>query len=192
MRILVALALLVAACEPIPTRGTAPPITPPPPPPPAPVEVSTPEPEPEPVAEIPADAPTEALSDEDLLAAAMGLPITPKPKADDDLPLPVAPDGLPAVPARAPWTPADAAPPAWGVRLVGTLPHASPPRAVLGLSSGAELVVEAGDMVPEEQLIVLAVGADAVQVAHVRPDGDRAEVRAEVLTPLYQRDAPAR
>ncbi|MCK6522547.1 hypothetical protein L6R49_14040, partial [Myxococcota bacterium] len=101
-----------------------------------------------------------------------------------------------AAPAEA--TPAEAAPPpeappavglptqpAWAVRLLMTLPQAQPPRAALGLPSGEERVVSPGSMLPEVGLIVIAVGADSVQLARVTPAGDHAVVEPLTLTAQY-------
>ena len=73
----------------------------------------------------------------------------------------------------------------WGVRLLAIVPRTQPPRAVLGLVSGEEVVVEPGSFVPDARVVVLAVGSDAVQVAYVEPHGDRTHVRTETLLPLH-------
>ena len=77
------------------------------------------------------------------------------------------------------------APLGWAVRLVSTVPAAQPPRAILGLPDGREVVVTPGSMVPEVGLVVLAIGPQAVQLARVQPVGDHATVDAFNLTPLY-------
>ncbi len=77
--------------------------------------------------------------------------------------------------------------PSWGVRLVSTLPDTQPPRAVLALGSGEEVVVEPGSILPSERVVVMAVGRDAVQVAYIRPDGDHARIDTVTLQALYQR-----
>jgi hypothetical protein len=74
----------------------------------------------------------------------------------------------------------------WGTRVVAIMPDAQPPRAILGLPSGEEVVVEPGSMVPAARVVVLAVGADGVQVAHVTPHGDRTRVRTEMMLPLHK------
>lgn len=98
----------------------------------------------------------------------------------------------PAAPPEAP--PAVGLPtqPAWAVRLLMTLPQAQPPRAALGLPSGEERVVSPGSMLPELGLIVIAVGADSVQLARVTPAGDHAVVEPLTLTAQYpiQQKAP--
>ena len=49
-----------------------------------------------------------------------------------------------------------------------------------------EVVVEPGSMVPAARVVVLAVVADGVQVAHVTPHGDRTRVRTEMMLPLHK------
>ncbi|MCK6505702.1 hypothetical protein L6R53_20290 [Myxococcota bacterium] len=78
-----------------------------------------------------------------------------------------------------------AAPLGWAVRLVSTVPMAQPPRAILGLPDGREVVVTPGAMVPEVGLVVLAIGAQSVQLARVQATGDHATVDAIQLSPLY-------
>jgi hypothetical protein len=189
--VFIALLTLLAGCEPVePRGGSMPPREPPPKPDPVEaVEVSAPsvaeatpaEPA-EPAEPAPPEQPAEPaaaeMTDEELLAVAMGLPLPPK-KAD--APLPVAPSGE----AVAPWTPSAPAP-TWGVRVVSIVADAQPPRAILGLGDGREIVVEPGTFVPEERVIVMAIGAEAVQIAHVEPAGDRSRIETQVLTPLYR------
>ena len=81
--------------------------------------------------------------------------------------------------------------PAWAVRLLMTLPQAQPPRAALGLPSGEERFVSPGSMLPELGLIVIAVGADSVQLARVTPAGDHAVVEPLTLTAQYPIQAKA-
>jgi hypothetical protein len=76
--------------------------------------------------------------------------------------------------------------PGWGVRLVATLPAAQPPRAVLGLPSGKEVVVSPGSMVPEVGVVVIAVGRGTVDLALVTPEGDHARVEQRTLHAQYQ------
>ncbi len=74
----------------------------------------------------------------------------------------------------------------FGVRLVSTTAQSQPPRAILGLTDGREVVVEPGTMLPNERLIVLAIGQDAIQVAEVTPMGDRAKVESHMLQAMYR------
>jgi hypothetical protein len=97
------------------------------------------------------------------------------------------------VPAPAPvpvptMTPVD--PNTWGVRLLSTVADAQPPRAVLGLADGKEIVVTPGQLIPEARVIVLAVGRDRAQIAEVTPEGDHATVRASMLEALYPGGSP--
>jgi len=149
-----------------------------------------------------ADAPkADAMSDAELLAIAMGVdPATVKPATVNPagpatpatpaagLPLPVAAPSAPAAPPVAPWTPGTRLEGSWGVRVVSIVADAQPPRAILGLPDGKEVVVEPGAFIDSEKLVVTAIGREAVQVAHVVPVGDRVRIEDRTLTPLY---APA-
>ena len=75
----------------------------------------------------------------------------------------------------------------WGIRLVSTVADAQPPRAILGLPDGRELVVTPGTLLPDAHLVVMAVGRDMVQIAEVTPVGDHADVVSRTLTPMYPR-----
>ncbi|MCB9764191.1 MAG: hypothetical protein H6739_30750 [Alphaproteobacteria bacterium] len=75
--------------------------------------------------------------------------------------------------------------PAWGVRLLGTLPQAVPPRAALGLPDGRELVVSPGTMLADVGVVVVAVGPGTVQLARVTPAGDHARIEPLVLHAQY-------
>jgi glucose/arabinose dehydrogenase len=103
-------------------------------------------------------------------------------------PLPVAAPSAPAAPPVAPWTPGTRLEGSWGVRVVSIVADAQPPRAILGLPDGKEVVVEPGAFIDSEKLVVTAIGREAVQVAHVVPVGDRVRIEDRTLTPLY---APA-
>lgn len=90
-------------------------------------------------------------------------------------------------------TPAPAGPPAvglppdtrWPVRLVSTIPQAQPPRAVLGLPSGLEIVVSPGSMLAEQGLVVVSVSAGKVDLAQIEPAGDHAKITQITLTAQY-------
>jgi hypothetical protein len=75
----------------------------------------------------------------------------------------------------------------WPVRLVKTIPDAQPPRAVLGLPSGKEIVVTPGTMISDEGLglVVLAVGPSRVQLSQVTPQGDHASITSFTLDAMY-------
>jgi hypothetical protein len=107
------------------------------------------------------------------------------------------PPALPVAPAPSASAPFDGPPIqaveiSMGVRLVTTLDGTLPPRAVIGLPDGRERVVQAGDMIPEARVVVLAIGRDLVQVAQVRPQGDHASIEAVFLRSLFPRGAEPR
>ena len=56
---------------------------------------------------------------------------------------------------------------------------------------GTELVVQPGQMLPEHNLVVLAVGGDAIQVARVTPQGFYAKVETETVGALGSTGADA-
>ena len=62
------------------------------------------------------------------------------------------------------------------------IPQASPPRAILSLPGGKEIVVKPGEMVPSAGLVVLAIEADKVEISWFETQGNRATVHNEVLT----------
>lgn len=140
-------------------------------------------------AEIEAAKRATAADDDDPIArqaALMGVPV-PEPAPDAPVestatraepvnsPLP----SLPSLPVASP-PPAD-----FGVRLVQVLADVQPPRAILGLADGSEIVVQAGAFVDAHRLVVLAIGRDAVQVARIVPEGYYARVEPQTLTPLF-------
>ncbi|MSQ01742.1 MAG: hypothetical protein EXR71_07595 [Myxococcales bacterium] len=71
------------------------------------------------------------------------------------------------------------------VRLVSTMAQAQPPRAVLGLPDGSEIVVSPGSVLGPEALVVMAVMDGRVQVARVRAAGDHAQIESVELTAQY-------
>ena len=73
----------------------------------------------------------------------------------------------------------------WPVRLVKTIPDAQPPRAVLGLPSGKEIVVTPGTMIPEQGLVVVAIGPNRVQLGQVTSQGDHANITSITLDAMY-------
>jgi hypothetical protein len=162
-----------------------------------------------PVAEPAPEAPAAAKPDDKSGFDFEGDDRDPTEKADPKA-APLSPAemaaGLGIIPA-APASPAGAAPSApaappmlspmpsfdanlWGVRLVSTVIDATPPRAILGLAGGREIVVTPGQLVPEARVIVLAIGRDRVQVAEVTPEGDHATVRTTMIEALYPGAAP--
>jgi len=89
------------------------------------------------------------------------------------------PEPLPATQTFAQFAPVAAA--AWPLRLVATVPGAQPPRAILGLPGGTEVVVTPGTMLPDAGVVVMAIGSDSVDLAEVRPAGDHAVVQGRTL-----------
>ena len=73
----------------------------------------------------------------------------------------------------------------WPVRLVKTIPDAQPPRAVLGLPNGKEIVVTPGTLIPEAGLVVVAVGPSRVHLSQVKPQGDHASITSFTLDAMY-------
>lgn len=141
---------------------------------PAPVEAA-----PAPAEEAPAPAPAEEAPVDPVFQEALDLaakaedPWGTEPAAD------VAPEPAPAATAGL------ASQPAWGLRVVATVPAAQPPRAVLGLPSGEEVVVSPGSMLPEVGVLVVAIGQGAVQIARVTPAGDHATIESQSLLAQY-------
>jgi hypothetical protein len=196
------LMILLSGCQRVePTADVLPPSKPRPKPPveaPAPVEAAPPAPPPA-AAPPPEAAPAAGMTDAELLAVAMGLDpaavAKPAPGAapsgppsPEALPLPGA---APAAPPPAPaWTPDTPLAGTWGVRLVSIVADAQPPRAILGLPSGEEVVVEPGSFVVSEKIVVTAIGRQALQLVRVVPTGDHVRVESETLQPLYGAPRP--
>jgi hypothetical protein len=83
------------------------------------------------------------------------------------------------------WDPDTAPPATWGIRLLSTVNTTLPPRAVIGLPDGTEEVVQPGAMLPEQSVIVMAVGKDVIEIAQVVPDGVQARVETRTITSLF-------
>ncbi len=123
------------------------------------------------------------LSSEDMakgtvaIATAAGVDVDTLPGA--------APAAAPAAAAAA--VPAVGLPPTtrWPVRLVSTLPQAQPPRAILGLPSGEEIVVSPGSMLADQGLVVVSVSAGKVDLAQIEPAGDHATITNIELSAQY-------
>lgn len=119
-------------------------------------------------------------------AAASG-PLAPSDAA-------IAGGGAPLAAPAAATTPAVAAPAltavaataGFPVRLVSTIPQAQPPRAVLGLADGSEVVVSPGSVLGPEGLVVMAVLDGKVQLARVRAAGDHATIDPVEITAQYR------
>jgi hypothetical protein len=155
--------------------------------------------EPEPDSETTEESSEEvfSISSEDLLAIARGEdPSTPEPEtaaAPEESPPPVA--EAPSFPSaiEQPSAPPPPPPSAWGetlgkswpVRLVTTVPNASPPRAILGLPDGREVVVNPGSMVPDMGLVVVAIAPNSAELARIAPAGDHATIETLTLQAQY-------
>lgn len=72
----------------------------------------------------------------------------------------------------------------WPLRVVKTEVDLSPPRAILGLPSGEEVVIRPGMQLPSENLVVMSIGSKAVVLARIHTDGDHARVEHLTLTSL--------
>ena len=72
----------------------------------------------------------------------------------------------------------------WPLRVVKTEADLSPPRAILGLPSGEEIVVRPGMQLPNEGLVVMGIGKKAVVIAKVVPQGDHAKIESITLPSL--------
>jgi hypothetical protein len=207
------LMILLSGCQRVePTADVLPPSKPKPrPPAEAPASVEAPLPPPPapplpapPPAAVPSTeaAPAAGMTDAELLAVAMGLDPAAVAKAPpgaapsgalspEALPLPGAAPAAPVAPPPAPaWTPDTPLAGTWGVRLVSIVADAQPPRAILGLPSGEEVVVEPGSFVVSEKIVVTAIGRQALQLVRVVPAGDHVRVESETLQPLYGAPRP--
>lgn len=99
-------------------------------------------------------------------------------------PAEVAPPGPPPAPTSTLGWPQQLGK-AWPVRLVTTVPNASPPRAILGLPDGKEIVVNPGSMVPDLGLVVVAISPGAAELAKIAPAGDHATIESVTLRAQY-------
>ncbi len=73
----------------------------------------------------------------------------------------------------------------WPVRLLKTLPESQPPRAILGLPDGTEIVVSPGSLIAAQGLVVMSVGRSTLDLARVTPSGDHAVIDQLTLTAQY-------
>ncbi len=76
-------------------------------------------------------------------------------------------------------------PTSFPVRLVSTIVSAQPPRAVIGLPSGQEVVVSPGSVLAAEGLVVMAVMDGRVQLAKIKPQGDHAAIESVEISAQY-------
>jgi hypothetical protein len=135
-------------------------------------------------------ADTFTISSEELNQLANGeLPIKEEPQTEAPDENPVAEDVAEALTApetessTSGWS--QAVGKAWPVRLVTTVPNASPPRAILGLPNGKEIVVNPGSMVPDLGLVVVAISPNSAEIARIAPAGDHATIESMTLRAQY-------
>ena len=141
-----------------------------------------------------------SISSEELAAIASGEtedePAVDKPEASSPQGQAPVVDTVPSEPAAEPATTPSASVPsgsgwsevigkAWPVRLVTTVPNATPPRAILGLPDGREVVVNPGSMVPDMGLVVVAIAPNSAELARIAPAGDHATIETMTLRAQY-------
>lgn len=118
--------------------------------------------------------------------AAPASDVTPSEPAADPLASAAPPPEAPPTPVAAP---APISPPlpaaAWPARLVKTVPDAQPPRAILGLPDGKEIVITPGQLLPDLGLVVLGIGPTNAQFAQITPTGDHAQIAPLTLFAQY-------
>ena len=183
------LPLLAAACEPMENPGSAF----------EPVQVSA-------VAELAsaADLEDDLLFPEEEPVVISSDELGPKTAEPAPRPVAVQPAPAPSAPAPDPFMAATAAncalvirsqPPSasqgWPLRLVATVPQAQPPRAIVGLPSGDEVVVTPGTMMPEAGVVVMSIGANTLELVEINAAGDHAEVSSRTLQTQQAVSAPA-
>ena len=71
----------------------------------------------------------------------------------------------------------------WPIQVMKVMPEFHPPRALVSLPSGQELVVSAGKMLPEHNLVVMSVSKAGVDFVQIDANGDRAKVKPLRLVP---------
>jgi len=109
-------------------------------------------------------------------------PAAPEPTVTP--PVEAAPAEAPPAPTPAP-APVVAQPSPWPVHLVKTVVDAQPPRAILGMPDGKEVVVTPGTLLADQGLVVMAIGRGTIDLASVKGVGDHAEIAATTLTAQY-------
>ena len=93
--------------------------------------------------------------------------------------------GAPAAYPSAPFAAGTSVSAQFPVRLLSTIPQAQPPRAVLGLPNGSEVVVSPGMVLADQGLVVMSVMAGRVQLAKVVAAGDHATIESLELSAQY-------
>ena len=72
----------------------------------------------------------------------------------------------------------------WPLRLVKTEMQLNPPRAILGLPNGDEIVIRSGSFIEEHKLVVMGIGSRTVSLAKVHEQGDHARIETIQLFSL--------
>ena len=72
----------------------------------------------------------------------------------------------------------------WPLRLVKTEMQLNPPRAILGLPNGEEIVIRSGSFIEEHKLVVMGIGSRTVSLAKVHAQGDHAKIETIQLFSL--------
>ncbi|MEZ4238423.1 MAG: hypothetical protein R3F59_20185 [Myxococcota bacterium] len=180
------LALALAGCEPMPPSGR--PLEPAPVAAPAPSGSTAPRPSAPPSAEdreifsgdhVPErpGGPTGPVA-LDANGEALPVPTSPAPEA-------VAPPSAPSSPAAGPvlvWDPTLPLPDSsFGVQVMGIMADQFPPHAALALPDGRKVVVQAGTMLPDAGIVVLAIGRNGVRIAQITPSGYQANVVTQTI-----------
>lgn len=130
----------------------------------------------------------ESISFEELQSMAPQPVAEAEPTAEEAVPVPGSQPAEQAavdVPAAAPSPTPSTTGMGWAIRLVATVPGAQPPRAILGMPDGREIVVTPATLIPEAGLAVIAIGPGSVQLARFTAQGDHAAVEPLYLTPQY-------
>jgi len=124
----------------------------------------------------------EGASPNDALAEAQG---DGAPEAQEESKPEIQPEIQPVMTIAEPRAVLPDAAGGWPIRLVVTMPSTQPPRAVIGLPDGREMVVTAGDLIPDVGMVVMSVGATSVQMAQVTAAGDHAQIANITLNAMY-------
>jgi hypothetical protein len=136
----------------------------------------------DPFTEGPEDPDADPSGADLLLKAQLDAPMTPPTPAPKVAPVPApAPSPAPMWDGTGPLEGTGT----WGVTLLATLLDVQPPRAVVSLPDGTERVVQPGTFLPEHRLVVLAIGRDAVQLAHIEPMGFKSRIETSTIRSLF-------
>lgn len=130
-----------------------------------------------------AEAPPSPFGEQGAEATSAAAPAEATPVVAE--PAPAEPAPPTAVEIATPPEQTQAAPSPWPVRLVKTVPEAQPPRAIVALPDGREVVVTPGMLLADQGLVVLAVGRASLDLAQVRPAGDHAQISPITLVAQY-------